>query len=104
MESKTLTHNTAQTLAELIENQTYERFMKEFGRTDIHYESAIKTTVKPGKKYTKIDVGTSGKYMIDEKGDIYGIKAYGVIHHGHYYGNLETINNYDWSGYTARKI
>ena len=38
-----------------------------------------KVTVKPGKKYTKVDVGTSGKFMIDENGNIFGIKGYGVI-------------------------
>jgi len=34
---------------------------------------------------------------------IYGIKAYGVIHRGHYYGTLDTIADYDWSDYTAFK-
>ncbi len=44
--------------------------------------------IKPGRKWTKVDVGSSGKYMIDPQGEIYGIKAYGVPHYGHYYGNL----------------
>ncbi len=46
------------------------------------------TEIIPGRLYTKVNIGHSGKFMIDEKGDIYGIKAYGVIHRGHYYGNL----------------
>ena len=37
-------------------------------------------------------------------GNIYGIKAYGVIHRGHFYGTLDTINDYDWSEYVARKL
>ena len=45
--------------------------------------------VKPGRKWTKIDVGYSGRYMIDPDGNIYGIKAYGVPHYGHQYGTLD---------------
>jgi hypothetical protein len=45
-------------------------------------------------KYIKIDAGTSGKYMVEvATGNIYGIKAYGVIHKGHFYGNIEDFFN-----------
>ena len=48
-------------------------------------------TVKPGPKYTRIDVGSSGRFMVvNDTGEIYGIKAYGVIHRGHYFGTLDT--------------
>jgi len=58
--------------------------------------------LKKGRKYVNIDVGSSGKYMVElATGNIYGIKAYGVIHRGHQYGNLDTINEWDWSGFTA---
>lgn len=57
--------------------------------------------VKPGKRYTKIDVDCSGKYMVDEDGNIFGIKAYGVIHRGHRYGTLDTIDEWYWGGYAA---
>ena len=70
----------------------------------IHGQSSINVTIKPGKKYVKVDVGTSGKYMVDLDGNIYGIKAYGVIHKGHQYGTLDTIDAYYWGDYTARKI
>jgi len=61
-------------------------------------------TVKPGSKYIKIDVGRSGKYIVEvSTGIIYGIKAYGVIHRGYRFGNLDTINDWDWSGYRALK-
>ena len=47
-------------------------------------------SIKPGRKYTKVDIGTSGKYMVEnETQKIYGIKAYGVIHRGHYFGTLD---------------
>lgn len=52
-------------------------------------ETAHLATIKPGKKYLKLDVGRSGKYMIEVATDrVYGIKAYGVIHRGHYYGTV----------------
>ncbi len=57
-----------------------------------------------GNKYTKVDIGSSGKYMVDKEGNIWGIKAYGQIHKGHNYGTLDTINDYFWGDYTARKI
>jgi len=47
------------------------------------------TRIKPGRKWTKVDIGYSGKYMIDKAGRIFGIKAYGVPHHGHCFGTLD---------------
>jgi hypothetical protein len=65
-------------------------------------ECAWVAVVKPGIKYTKINVGDSGKYMIDNiTGEIFGIKGYGVIHRGHRYGTLDTIHNWYWGGYVA---
>ena len=59
-------------------------------------------TVHVGPKYARVDVGDSGKYMVvNATGEIFGIKAYGVIHRGHAYGTLDTIEAWDWSGYTA---
>jgi len=57
-------------------------------------------SVVPGKKYTKVDVGSSGKFMIDSGGTIFGVKAYGVVHRGHVYGTLDTIDAYFWGGYS----
>lgn len=69
---------------------------------EIHRASCA-TVVRPGPKYIKVDVGGSGKYMVvKETGEIFGIKGYGVIHRGHAYGTLDTIGEWDWSGYAAR--
>ena len=90
-------------LAELIEKQTIERLIEK----DLGCETNIlnaKTSIKPGKKYTKIDMGGSGRYMVvNATGEIFGIKAYGVIHRGHFYGTLDTVDNYYWGDYTAYK-
>lgn len=58
--------------------------------------------VVPGPVYTKVDFGGSGKYMVENAtGTIYGIKGYGRVHKGHWYGTLDTIAEWDWSGYGA---
>ena len=42
------------------------------------------------QKYIYIDVGSSGRYMIDRATEvIYGIKGYGVIHRGHSFGTID---------------
>ncbi len=62
-------------------------------------------SVKVGKKYARVDVGTSGKYMVDmETQEIYGIKGYGVIHKGHQYGTLDTIQDWNWGFYHAQPL
>ena len=90
------------TLAEMISAQTRERLLKDwpnYCEEILSKDCAVK--IIPGKKYTKIDVGTSGKYMADAEGNIFGIKGYGVIHRGHHYGTLDTIDQWYWGGYTA---
>lgn len=68
------------------------------------HEPQMVCKVKLGRKYANVDVGTSGRYMVElDTGNIYGIKAYGVIHRGHAYGNLDTVAEWDWSGYKASK-
>jgi len=95
---------TIQELASKIEKETYEYLNEKYPTNSLLWVADSKTRVIPGRKYTKIDVGHSGKYMVENKtGIICGIKAYGVIHKGHCYGTLETINDYFWGGYTTRK-
>ena len=102
-----LDENKVQELASLILAETQE-LMKNQGLNHVWQSETVK--VHPKTKYTLIDVGPecnmSGRYMIEnETGNIYGIKAYGVIHRGHYYGTLETVHEYHWGGYKAvRKV
>ena len=82
------------------------RRLAEWPEAPIDYiTKQYKVIIKPGKKYTKVDIGGSGKYMVDlSDGAIYGIKAYGVIHKGHQYGTLDTIDEWFWGDYKAVKI
>ena len=87
------------TFATLLEKERIERLHREGLGCETNIDNA-KTSVKSGRKYTKIDVGYSGAYMVvNDTGEIYGIKAYGVIHKGHKYGNLDTINDWYWGEY-----
>jgi hypothetical protein len=65
---------------------------------------AIKATsvaVHYGKTWVRVDLDSSGRYMVDADGNIVGIKGYGVPHKGHQFGTLDTIDQWDWSSYSA---
>ena len=60
------------------------------GYTDAVHERSMRVTVKAGRKYTKVDVGDSGRYMVEMDTErIFGIKGYGVVHRGKAYGTLD---------------
>lgn len=71
-------------------------------------EDTCTITIKLGRKFACVDIGKSnrgGRYMVDRStGEIFGIKAYGVVHRGHRFGTLDTISEWDWRGYRARPI
>ena len=92
-----------QLLCDKITNQSRDHLkMLDLG-CETNLESA-KVTYKIKKKYTYIDNRDSGKYMINKEGEIYGIKAYGVINLRRSYGTLNTINEFYWGDYTAKRI
>jgi hypothetical protein len=95
--------NTIEAFAALVQKERTEQVRKQYQALDA--EDYGQVFIVPGRKYTKIDVGPegnrSGRYMVDEAGNIYGIKGYGVVHKGHRYGTLDTIHKWYWGGYTA---
>ena len=97
---------TIDQLAALILDQQRERIAAHYSQWQADAE---RVNVKPGPKYTKIDRGPehnmSGFLMIENAtGAIYGIKAYGVVHKGHYYGTLATAGDWYWGEYGPRKL
>jgi len=102
---------TVDELAELILTQTREVLRGKGYHSQIAGECV---EVHPGPKYTKIDRGPrwgpgrtehnmSGYLMIENAtGEIFGIKAYGVVHRGHYYGNLAHAREWYWGDYAPR--
>ena len=89
--------------AAMLEAQQKEQRIKDGVGCEANLHNCMVSIIE-GNKYTKINVGPSAKYMIDKSGNIYGVKAYGVIHKGHHYGTLDTVKNYYWGGYHARLI
>ena len=92
-----------ETFRALVESDTRARYAADFGidKLAVHEPNMIART-KIGGKYAKVDVGTSGKYMVEmDTGRIFGIKGYGVIHRGHSYGTLDTTADWNWGGYVA---
>ena len=89
-------------LASLLQTDTEAHIRKDYAwSADTGNWFAWHVRVKPGRKYVNVDIGGSGKYMVTPEGEIYGIKAYGVIHRGHFFGTLATVNNYYWGEYAA---
>ena len=97
-------NNKIQTFANLVQTQHEARHAASGVKPEL-YKDWSKTTIKPGVKYTKVDVGTSGKYMVENAtGNIFGIKGYGMVHRGHFYGTLDTINEYYWGEFYPSKL
>ena len=92
---------TIKEFSERVHAETVEWVKRNYPSLDAEREARV--VIHNGRKYTRVDVGGSGKYMIDEAGNIYGIKAYGVPHFGHRYGTLETVDQYYWGGYVGAK-
>lgn len=95
--------------AELIDQQSLEHFRRKFPKpemSDVEFVQLfqLNASIRPGRKYTKVDVGTSGRYMVDGEGNIFGIKGYGNIHRGHRYGTLDTVDDWFWGNYQGMKV
>jgi hypothetical protein len=92
-------------LAALILEQQRERIARDYSQWQADAEQV---NVIPGPKYTKINRGPehnmSGFLMVENAtGRIYGIKGYGRVHKGHYYGTLATAHEWYWGEYGPRK-
>ena len=110
MEAEAMSIADFAALVEREQRENYDRMFRASAETrpEMHAalrDAACRTRIVPGRKFTKVDVGTSGKYMVDNAtGEIFGIKAYGVVHRGHRYGSLrdaESIKARFYGGYRA---
>lgn len=96
---------TIEEFAQLVLAQQKERLARLYSQSQADAETVA---VKPGRIYTKVDVGPahnmSGKFMVENAtGIIYGIKGYGQVHKGHVYGTLETTDEWYWGNYYPEK-
>ena len=90
--------------AALVTRHQRDRLKKEYPSIFASQPDYADARIKPGKKYTKVDVGRSGKFMVDAEGNIFGIKGYCVIHRGKKYGTLDTIAKYFWGHYNPIRL
>ena len=91
-------------LVKKITEQQQKKLIKDDLDCQCNRDNAI-ASYKIKKKYTYVDIGGSGRYIVvNNTGEIFGIKAYGVIHRGHFFGTLDIVDNYFWGDYTAFKI
>ena len=94
-------YDEVERFATCLEQAQRARLAHDYPALDLESD-AYHVKLTKGSKYTRVDFGSSGKYMVvAATGEIFGIKGYGVIHRGHAYGTLATIDAWDWSGYTA---
>jgi len=85
--------------AGLVETETIQR-LSDHGLACQGNIDREKTRVHFGKKYARVDNTTSGRFMVEmSTGNIFGIKGYGVIHKGHFYGTVDTTAEWSWGGY-----
>lgn len=89
-----------QEFADKVDAQTAMRLVREGFGSQIE-SNRVKVTF--GKKYARIDVGDSGRYMVDREGNIFGVKSYGVVHRGHRYGNLDQLEQWNFGGYQGAR-
>ena len=90
--------------AALVTRHQRDRLKKEYPALFASRPDDSDAKIILGKKYTKVDVGRSGKFMVDAEGNIFGIKGYCVIHRGKKYGTLDTIAKYFWGHYNPIQL
>lgn len=101
---------TIEEFAQLALAQTRERLARLYSQSQADAEQV---EVIPGPKYTKVDRGTpfgdsthpgQGYLMVENAtGNIYGIKGYGRAHRGHFYGTLDTVDQWYWGDFYPSK-
>lgn len=83
--------NKIKQFAELVQKQELVALLRLCGSTRGNEKSYL-TSIVPRRKYTLVNVGSSGRYVIENSTNkVYGCKAYGVIHRGHLFGTLDDI-------------
>ena len=88
-----------ETFAALVESDSIQRLRNEHMDAPANIAHS-KTRIVPGRTYAKVNIGDSGRYMVEiATGNIFGVKGYGQVHEGHFYGTLDTINEYFWGQY-----
>jgi hypothetical protein len=86
--------------------QKLEKFRAAFENQSPSTKHGEKVQIETGRKFDKVYVQTNvqklGRYMIDRNSwVIYGIKSWAQINPRRTFGTLDTVDQYDWSGYNG---
>lgn len=86
--------------------QKMEKFIKTLNTTNSSATHGDTWETETGRKFDKVYVRTSvqklGRYMVDRNSwVIYGIKSWAQINPRRTFGTLDTIDQFDWSGYNG---
>lgn len=86
--------------------QKLEKFVNALNTTNSSATHGDKWEIETGRKFDKVYVKTSvqklGRYMVDRNSwVIYGIKSWAQINPRRTFGTLDSVDQYDWSGYTG---
>jgi hypothetical protein len=86
--------------------QKLEKFRAAFENESSSTKHGEKVQIETGRKFDKVYVQTSvqklGRYMVDRNSwVIYGIKSWAQINPRRTFGTLDTVDQYDWSGYNG---
>ena len=86
--------------------QKMEKFVNALNTTNSSATHGDKWEIETGRKFDKVYVRTSvqklGRYMVDRNSwVIYGIKSWAQINPRRTFGTLDTIDQYDWTGYNG---
>lgn len=97
---------TVEEFAALVLAQTRERMARLYSQEQADWETV---EVIPGRVYTKVNLGPksnmAGRYMVENAtGNVYGIKGYGKVHKGHFYGTLDTVDQWYWGDFYPMKL
>lgn len=88
----------------LIEQQQLERLTRDGLACEANVKQA-KVTTMTGSKFAKVNIGSSGRFMVErETGNIFGIKGYGQVHRGHFYGTIATTGEFFWGDYYPQRL
>jgi hypothetical protein len=96
--------NKSHEFAKLVEIQQIQRLGEQGLACEANLRNA-RVSVRAGRKFDNILIGGSSRFMVElSTGHIFGTKAYGVVHRGHFYGTLDTTAQWNWGDYYPQRV
>lgn len=69
---------------------------------DANMKSAVATVMKPGRVWTRIQIGSSVRYFVHNvSGQIFASASWRKPNTNRFFGMIDTIDQFDWGNYEA---